>query len=178
MILESQKSDFNIIYEIINDASSAYKGNIPEDCWKEPYMTQEELHEQIADGVEFWCYHCEGTIVGVMGIQQKSDVTLIRHAYVKTIVRNKGVGGKLLRHLSTLTDKPILIGTWEDASWAIGFYIKNGFIQMTDIEKEQLLRKYWNIPLRQIESSVVLVSPDFDLKNYLDPIHPVTSDPR
>lgn len=96
-----------------------------------------------------------------MGIQQKPDVTLIRHAYIRTIARNKGIGGKLLKHLSTLTDKPILIGTWADADWAISFYQKNGFRQVSTTEKEQLLRKYWDIPLRQIETSVVLASPDF-----------------
>lgn len=161
MIVKSRKPDFKDIYEIINDAASAYKGIIPGDRWKEPYMTEDELQSQIADGVEFWCYHQDDAIVGVMGIQHKSDVTLIRHAYVRTIARNKGIGSKLLQHLSALTEKPVLIGTWADATWAISFYLKNGFRQVLHIEKEQLLRKYWHIPLRQIETSVVLVSPDF-----------------
>ncbi len=163
MIAKSKQLDFKDIYEIINDASSAYKGIIPADRWKEPYMTEDELQSQIADGVEFWSYQQDSVIIGVMGIQHKPDVTLIRHAYVRTTARNKGIGGKLLKHLSTLTDKPILIGTWADATWAIAFYLKNGFRQVSHIEKEQLLRKYWNIPLRQIETSVVLASPDFDI---------------
>lgn len=165
MIQKSQQSDFNTIYEIINDASSAYKGKIPYDCWKEPYMDEDELREQIADGIEFWCYLENEAILGVMGIQHRSDVTLIRHAYVKTIARNKGIGGKLLTYLSRLTDQPILIGTWADATWAIGFYVKHGFRQVSYMEKEMLLRKYWNIPIRQIETSVVLVNADFDIKN-------------
>lgn len=159
MIAKSKQSDFKDIYEIINDAASAYKGIIPADRWKEPYMTEDELQSQIADGVEFWCYQQDDAIIGVMGIQHKPDVTLIRHAYVKTIARNKGIGGKLLNHLSTLTEKPILIGTWADATWAISFYLKNGFRQVSFKEKEELLRKYWNIPLRQVETSVVLASP-------------------
>ncbi|SMG31009.1 GNAT family N-acetyltransferase [Sphingobacterium psychroaquaticum] len=161
MILKSQPSDFKDIYEIINDASVAYKGIIPADRWKDPYMTEKELHEQILEGVEFWCYHQDGRILGVMGIQHRGDVTLIRHAYIRTVVRNQGIGGTLLKHLSTLTQNPILIGTWADASWAINFYLKNGFQQVSYTEKEQLLRKYWNIPFRQIETSVVLASSTF-----------------
>ena len=161
MITKSKQSDFKDIYEIINDAAVAYKGIIPADRWHEPYMTEDELQKQIADGVQFWCYHKQGTIIGVMGIQDKSDVTLIRHAYVRTIARNKGIRGKLLEHLSTLTEKPILIGTWADATWAINFYKKNGFRQVAFAQKEQLLRKYWNVPLRQIETSVVLASDNF-----------------
>lgn len=162
MIIKSQQSDFKDIYEIINDASSAYKGIIPADRWKEPYMEEGELHNQMMEGVEFWCYHQDDVIIGVMGIQHKSDVTLIRHAYIRTIARNRGIGGKLLKHLSTLTDKPILIGTWADADWAISFYQKHGFRLVSPIEKEQLLKKYWDIPLRQIETSVVLASPNFN----------------
>lgn len=158
MIIASQKEHFNDIYEIINDAASAYKGIIPVDRWHEPYMSKEELQEQIDDGIDFWCYVEDNRVIGVMGIQDKYDVTLIRHAYVKTSDRKKGIGGKLLNHLSTLTKKPVLIGTWADATWAIDFYKKNGFRQVTASEKEVLLRKYWNIPLRQIETSVVLAN--------------------
>ncbi|MGS2740851.1 GNAT family N-acetyltransferase [Sinomicrobium sp. M5D2P17] len=161
MIVKSKKSDFKDIYEIINDASIAYKGIIPDDRWQEPYMTEDELENQIADGVEFWCFYQDVTIIGVMGIQHKSDVTLIRHAYVRTVTRNKGVGSKLLKHLSTLTGKPILIGTWAAATWAISFYLKNGFRQVSPVENRQLLQKYWDIPLRQIETSVVLASPGY-----------------
>lgn len=158
MIIPAEKSDLTHIYDIINDAASAYKGIIPEDRWHDPYMSKTELQEQIDDGVRFWCYVENNMITGVMGIQDKGDVTLIRHAYVRTSARNKGIGGKLLRHLNTLTTKPILIGTWADATWAIGFYKKHGFQLVSFQEKEQLLRKYWSIPLRQIETSVVLTN--------------------
>jgi len=158
MIVRSKKDDFKEIYETINDAASAYKGIIPADRWHEPYMSEKELQNQIDDGVEFWCYFDNGTINGVMGIQDKTDVTLIRHAYVRTTARNKGIGGRLLRHLSELTTNPILIGTWADASWAIDFYKKHGYQLVPFHEKERLLRKYWKISLRQIETSVVLAS--------------------
>lgn len=160
MIIPGKKDDFTQIYEIINDAASAYKGIIPQDRWHEPYMSQTELQQQIDDGVQFWCYLDvdDNTITGVMGIQDRGDVTLIRHAYVRTAARNKGIGSKLLQHMSTLTTKPILIGTWADATWAIEFYRKHGFRLVSFEEKEQLLRKYWSIPLRQIETSVVLSS--------------------
>ena len=158
MIIPGTKDDFTQIYEIINDAASAYKGIIPGDRWHEPYMSETELQDQIDDGVEFWCYVENEMIIGVMGLQDKGEITLIRHAYVRTTARNKGIGGKLLRHLRTLTTKPILIGTWADATWAIEFYKKYGFRLVSFQEKEELLRKYWSIPLRQIETSVVLSS--------------------
>lgn len=158
MIVPVKNSDFTIVHEIINDGASAYKGIIPADRWHEPYMSVEELQAQIDDGVKFYCYVEGEQMIGVMGIQHKEDVTLIRHAYVRTTARNKGIGGKLLQHLSTLVTNPILIGTWADASWAIGFYEKHGFRLVSFTEKEQLLRKYWNIPLRQIDTSVVLAS--------------------
>jgi N-acetylglutamate synthase-like GNAT family acetyltransferase len=156
MIVPAKKTDFSNILDIINDAASAYKNIIPADRWHEPYMPEQELQTQIDDGVEFWCYLDNNEIIGVMGIQDKTDVTLIRHAYVKTTARNSGIGGKLLNHLAELTTKPILIGTWADATWAISFYKKHGFTMVSHDEKERLLRKYWNIPLRQIETSVVL----------------------
>jgi N-acetylglutamate synthase-like GNAT family acetyltransferase len=158
LITKSRTSDFHEIYEIINDAASAYKGMIPEDSWHEPYMSEFELQKQIDDGVQFWCYSENDEILGVMGIQEKSDVTLIRHAYVRTTSRNKGIGSKLLHHLAELTKKPILIGTWAKATWAINFYKKHGFKVVSFDDKERLLRKYWTIPLRQIETSVVLAS--------------------
>lgn len=128
MIIKSDgKTDFNTIYAIINDASIAYKGIIPSDRWKEPYMSVEELRTQIIEGVEFWKYEEGNEILGVMGIQFKFDVTLIRHAYVRTAARQKGIGGKLLKHLTNMTETPILIGTWADAFWAISFYTKHGF---------------------------------------------------
>ena len=158
MIVPSTKNDFIQIYEIINDAASAYKGIIPEDRWHEPYMSETEIQGQIDDGVTFWCYVENDIIIGVMAFQDKGDVTLIRHAYVRTTARNKGIGGKLLLHLSKLTTNPILIGTWADATWAIEFYKKYGFRLVSFEEKKKLLRKYWSIPLRQIETSVVLSS--------------------
>jgi len=158
MIVPGKKTDFEEILNIINDAASAYKDVIPKDRWHEPYMSEQELQRQIDDGVQFWCYHENNKIVGVMGIQDKSDVTLIRHAYVRTVARNKGIGGKLLDHLSGLATKPILIGTWADAIWAVNFYKKRGFHVVSHADKERLLRKYWRIPPRQIETSVVLAS--------------------
>lgn len=158
MIVLSNESDFKEICTIINDAAIAYKGIIPEDRWHEPYMPESELRDQIDDGVQFWCYREDDKIIGVMGIQDKREVTLIRHAYVRTTARNKGIGGKLLNHLRELTMKPILIGTWADATWAINFYQKHGFSLVSYEEKERLLRKYWKIPIRQIETSVVLAS--------------------
>jgi N-acetylglutamate synthase-like GNAT family acetyltransferase len=149
------------IYEIINDAASAYKGVIPADRWHEPYMPKEELKTQIEQGVEFWCYKEAEKILGVMGIQDKGDVTLIRHAYVRTIFRNKGIGGKLLENLTTLTNKPVLIGTWAEAEWAIRFYQQHGFRLLSQEEKNKLLAKYWTIPQRQAEASVVLASKDW-----------------
>jgi len=159
VIVPGQNTDFEEILIIINDAASAYKGIIPADRWHEPYMSAQELQRQIDEGVNFWCYLQDDGIAGVMGIQDKQDVTLIRHAYVRTSVRNKGIGGKLLNHLSELTKKPILIGTWATATWAIDFYKKHGFTLVSHEDKELLLRKYWNIPSRQIETSVVLASP-------------------
>ena len=156
-----EKKDFNEIYDIINDASSAYKGIIPNDRWREPYMSKEELKKQIDEGVQFWNYTENNRIVGVMGIQFKNDVTLIRHAYVRTTERKKGIGGKLLQYLLNLSPTPILIGTWADASWAIHFYKKHNFRLLSEIEKNELLKKYWSIPERQVETSVVLASKDW-----------------
>ena len=164
MIFKCEQNDFNEIYEIINDAASAYRGIIPADRWHEPYMTVEELKKQIAEGVEFWSYTEDDKIIGVMGIQFKKDVTLIRHAYTRTTERKKGTGSKLLEHLRTIATKPVLIGTWADAKWAIEFYQKHGFRLLPEEEKNNLLRKYWTIPARQIETSVVLASSNWDSK--------------
>jgi len=161
MIFKCQHTDFNHIYTIINDAASAYRGIIPEDRWHEPYMSAEELQIQLNEGVEFWKYSEGDEILGVMGSQYKGDVTLIRHAYVRTNSRNKGIGGKLLHHLINMTNTPILIGTWADAKWAIEFYEKHGFRLLGVDEKNSLLKKYWSIPARQVETSVVLASRDW-----------------
>jgi N-acetylglutamate synthase-like GNAT family acetyltransferase len=156
MIRTCDDSDFETIYQIINEAAQVYKGIIPADRWKEPYMPREELEHEIEAGVRFWAYEEDGELLGVMGIQDVLDVTLIRHAYVSTAQQNKGIGGRLLSHLRTLTSRPILLGTWADATWAIRFYEKHGFHLVTQKEKERLLKKYWAIPDRQIETSVVL----------------------
>ncbi len=162
MISKYEQNYFNDIYEIINDGAMAYKGIIPPDRWKEPYMSVEEVEAQMADGVEFWMYSIDGKVAGAMGIQLKSAVTLIRHAYVQTINRSKGIGSQLLEHLRTIAMTPILIGTWADANWAIQFYQKHGFRLVSPAEKNVLLQKYWNIPVRQVETSVVLASADWD----------------
>ena len=162
MISKSEQKDFNEIYEIINDGASAYRGIIPADRWHEPYMTEEELKKQIDEGVLFWSYTENGKILGVMGIQFKKDVTLIRHAYVRTSERKKGIGSKLLEHLLIKATTPVLIGTWADAKWAIEFYQKHGFDLLPEEEKNNLLRKYWSIPPRQIETSVVLASTNWN----------------
>jgi N-acetylglutamate synthase-like GNAT family acetyltransferase len=161
MIAKSEPKDFDTILEIINDASVAYKGIIPDDRWKEPYMLKDELEIQIEEGVKFWQCEENSQILGVMGIQFKGDVTLIRHAYVRTAVRQKGIGSQLLEHLTGIAKTPVLIGTWADASWAIRFYRKHGFRQVSDKEKNKLLRTYWSIPERQVATSVVLASWDW-----------------
>ena len=158
MIRKCTDSDLQTIVEIINDAAIAYKGVIPEDRWHEPYMPEEEVRHEIEDGVNFWGFENEGNLLGVMGIQDKGDVVLIRHAYVRTRDRKQGIGETLLMHLESLTEKPILIGTWKAASWAISFYEKNGYALVSEEDKNRLLKKYWSIPDRQIETSVVLAN--------------------
>jgi len=160
-ITRTDPSDLQDIYDIINDGAQAYKNIIPADRYHEPYMPEKELEGQISQGVEFWKYIEGNDILGVMGIQYKGEVTLIRHAYVRTSQRSKGIGGKLLEHLRSMTTTPILIGTWADAGWAIGFYQKHGFRVLEKEEKNALLRKYWTIPERQVETSVVLASRDW-----------------
>ena len=148
--------DVPAIYEIINDAAQAYKGVIPADRWHEPYMPMDDLRSEIAKGVRFFGCRTGGRLVGVMGIQDVKDVTLIRHAYVRTSERRQGIGQGLLEHLRTIARRPILIGTWKAATWAIDFYEKNGFRVVSEEEKNRLLRTYWTIPDRQVEESVVL----------------------
>ncbi len=156
MITHCEEKDFYEIHAIINDAAHAYKGVIPEDRWKEPYMPEDELMREMAGGVEFWGYREKGRLMGVMGIQDVEDVTLIRHAYVRTDERGRGIGTQLLRELLKKTERPVLIGTWADAVWAVNFYQKNGFRLVSTDEKNRLLGKYWSIPPRQVETSVVL----------------------
>jgi N-acetylglutamate synthase-like GNAT family acetyltransferase len=156
MIRKATDKDFEEIFATINDAAMAYKRVIPPDRWHEPYMTKEELQAQIKEGVRFSCYIDNDEIIGVMGIQDKAEVVLIRHAYVRTNQRNKGIGSLLLQELTKDAKKPILIGTWKAADWAIRFYQKHGFRLVEEEEKNRLLKKYWTIPDRQIETSVVL----------------------
>jgi GNAT superfamily N-acetyltransferase len=156
MIRRCDDRDFELIWAIINDGSQAYKGIIPADRWTEPYMSFEKLRHEIDDGVMFWGYEDGGVLAGVMGIQRVQDVTLIRHAYVRTSSQKRGIGAHLLSHLRGLTDSPVLIGTWVDAVWAIRFYERYGFQIVGTEEKDRLLRRYWNVPERQIETSVVL----------------------
>jgi len=156
LIRKSVEADLAAMLAIVNDAAQAYRGVIPADRWHEPYMPADELAEEIAGGVVFWVAEEEGRLLGVMGIQDKGDVALVRHAYVAPNIQRKGVGTRLLRHVEGLVNKPILIGTWADASWAIEFYRRNGFSVVPNSRKDRLLRTYWSIPARQIETSVVL----------------------
>jgi GNAT superfamily N-acetyltransferase len=156
MIRRCNEGDFDSIHAIIKDIAQAYRGVIPEDCWHEPYMPAEELRAELGAGVIFWGYADEDGLQGVMGLQPKGDVYLIRHAYVKTVYQNRGIGSMLLQHLYTPLDKPVLIGTWVDAGWAIRFYQRNGFFLLSREEKDRLLQKYWSISKRQADTSVVL----------------------
>ena len=155
-IRKARASETPAILAIINAAAIAYRGVIPADRWHEPYMPPNELAKEIADGIVFWVAEEDGRIEAVMGMQDKGDVALVRHAYVAPGVQRKGLGTKLLRHVQGLSDKPFLIGTWAAASWAIGFYIRNGFTILPDADKDDLLGKYWSVPARQAETSVVL----------------------
>jgi Acetyltransferases len=161
MIEKCSSKDLHEIYIIINDAATAYKGIIPDGCYHDPYMSKNELDTQIKEGVEFWCYKQSEKFLGVMGIQFKNEVTLVRHAYVRTNVRGKGIGSKLLMHLLNMTQNPVLIGTWKDAIWAIQFYQRHGFQLVNEKVKDELLCRYWSIPQKQAENSVVLASAKF-----------------
>ncbi|HEX9157446.1 MAG TPA: GNAT family N-acetyltransferase [Syntrophales bacterium] len=156
MIRPCNAMDVPVMLEIINDAARAYRGVIPADCWAEPYMPEDELRREIEDGVQFWGVEQEGHLFAVMGIQHVRDVSLLRHAYVRTVSRQKGFGGELLGVLRVQTSKPLLVGTWAAAAWAVRFYEKHGFRLVTPGEKDVLLKKYWNISDRQVETSVVL----------------------
>lgn len=158
LIRKSVETDFPAILAIVNDAARAYHGVIPADRWHDPYMSPDELEREIGAGVVFWIAEEDGHLSGVIGIQDKGEVALVRHAYVDPSLQRSGVGTKLLRHVESLVDKPILIGTWATASWAIDFYRRNGFDVVSDGEKDRLLKRYWSIPPRQIETSVVLAN--------------------
>ena len=157
MISEYKKTDTSKILNIINDASIKYKGVIPDDCWKEPYMSEQELIDEFSDGVRIYGYNHNNELIGVIGIQEVKDVVLIRHAYTLSSFQGKGAGSALLEYLLKKNlNSRLLVGTWKDATWAIKFYEKFGFILHTKEEKTLLLKKYWKIPSKQIENSVVL----------------------
>ena len=155
-IRKCTEEDFESIYEIINDAAQAYKGIIPADRWHDPYMPRKELRRQLDEKVVFWGLEDDGALVGVMGIQDVQDVTLIRHAYVRPQWQGRGIGSRLLEYLRTLTERPILIGTWRDAAWAVRFYQRHGFSPVSAAKKDSLLHRYWNVPPHQVRNSVVL----------------------
>jgi N-acetylglutamate synthase-like GNAT family acetyltransferase len=155
-IRQADDADLTQVLAIINEAAQAYRGVIPADRWHDPYMPEQELRHEIGNGVTFWVAEDDDRLLGVMGLQDKGAVALIRHAYVAPTTQRKGVGTTLLRHVEALAGKPVLIGTWADASWAIDFYRRNGFTVVPPAQKEHLLRTYWSIPDRQIETSVVL----------------------
>jgi GNAT superfamily N-acetyltransferase len=149
------------ILAIVNGAAVAYRGVIPADRWHEPYMPSSELDDEIASGVVFWGYEADGALLGVMGIQPVRDVDLIRHAYVLPGSQRLGVGGALIEHLRGLSKRRMLVGTWAAADWAIRFYERYGFELLSPALKTELLKSYWTIPYRQIETSVVLANPPF-----------------
>jgi N-acetylglutamate synthase-like GNAT family acetyltransferase len=157
-IAACEESDLPVVGEIINESAMAYKGVIPADRWHEPYMPFHELESEVARGVRFYAYRQDGIIVGVMGVQNVKDVMLIRHAYVRTRCRGQGIGRALLEFTNQLTTRPVLIGAWKAATWAVEFYEKNGFSLVTEEEKNRLLRTYWSIPDRQVDESVVLAN--------------------
>ena len=157
MIRPCRPDETSIIERIVNEAARAYRGVIPEDRWHEPYMPRASLDAEIAAGVEFWGYEDSGELVGVMGIQDVRDATLIRHAYVMTAAQGRGIGGALIESLIPRAKGKLLVGTWAAARWAIRFYEGHGFRLVTPAEKDRLLDTYWTIPPRQRDTSVVLV---------------------
>jgi GNAT superfamily N-acetyltransferase len=157
MVCKLTNFDFRDILTVVNDAAKVYKGKIPDDRWKIPYMPELELKEEIQMGVQFYGLKENNSLIAVMGIQRVNDVTLIRHAYVLTSHQRIGLGEKLLKHLLSLVHtSKVYVGTWEAAGWAVKFYEKHGFQLVSEEEKNKLLKKYWSIPERQIETSVVL----------------------
>jgi GNAT superfamily N-acetyltransferase len=156
VIRKLSEADFEAILAVINDGAAAYRGVVPSDRLNDPYMSAQALRAEIAAGVTFWGFTDGPEIAGVMGIQDVQDVTLIRHAYVRTSRRGQGIGSELLRHLGELTARPVLMGTWAAASWAIRFYERHGFRLVSPTEKDRLLARYWTIPQRQVDTSVVL----------------------
>ena len=170
MIRDCGEADFGAIYAIINDAAIAYKGVIPADRWHQPYMGEDELAAEIATGVKFRGAEASDQLAGVMALQEIDakpgwdgpPVSLIRHAYVRTALQRQGIGGDILRDIMGRTGRPLLVGTWAAASWAVAFYVRHGFRHVDAREKDRLLQTYWTIPDRQVETSVVLAGPGFE----------------
>lgn len=158
-------ADVETILGIINDSAKAYKNHIPEDCYHEPYMSRGELEAEIADGVAFYGIESGNRLVAVMGIQDRDRVVLIRHAYTRSFFRSQGLGSMLISKLKSTSEKPMLVGTWAGAVWAIRFYQKHGFRLVSEEEKNELLEKYWRIPERQVETSVVLADSRYPLRS-------------
>ena len=157
MIKEYTKKDSYKILNIINDAAIKYKGIIPDDCLNEPYMSEQELAEEFSNGVHMFGFELNNKLVGVIGVQKIKDVVLIRHAYTSTLHQGKGIGSSLLEYLLKQNQNSrLLVGTWKKASWAIRFYEKFGFIVHSKDETNLLLKKYWKIPSKQIDNSIVL----------------------
>jgi GNAT superfamily N-acetyltransferase len=157
MTIRAVRADeLDTVLEIINEAAQVYRGAIPDDCWHEPYMPHADLQRDIASGVEFIGYESAGELVGVMGIQRVREVDLIRHAYVRPSAQGRGIGAALIAQLMAGRTRPVLIGTWAAASWAIRFYERHGFQVVSRVRTAELLREYWSIPERQTEVSVVL----------------------
>jgi GNAT superfamily N-acetyltransferase len=150
------------VLAIVNEAAEAYRGVIPPDRWHEPYMSAGDLAREIGAGVRFWGYEADAALLGVMGVQPMADVDLIRHAYVSPGSQRRGAGGALLEHFAHSTTRRMLVGTWAAADWAIRFYRRHGFELVSPERKAALLKAYWTIPERQIETSVVLANPPFD----------------
>ena len=157
MISEYTKSDISKILHVINDASLRYQGIIPNDCWHQPYMSEQELIDEFSDGVRMFGYNQDNKLIGVIGFQEKKDVTLIRHAYTLTSYQGKGTGSALLEYLLKKNkNSRLLVGTWRNSTWAIRFYKKFGFILHSKKQTTLLLKKYWQISSKQIQNSVVL----------------------
>lgn len=157
-----RESDFDTVHAIINDAAARYRGVIPDDCWHEPYMGREELAAEIADGVRFTLAGAGDELAGVLGLQDRGAVMLIRHAYVHSSCQRRGIGTALLADALARSDRPCLIGTWAAATWAIDFYRQHGFRVIDGASKDALLARYWRVPARQMATSIVLAPADFD----------------
>jgi GNAT superfamily N-acetyltransferase len=158
MVRPCRKNECSIISEIINAAAEAYRGVIPADRWHDPYISLRELNSETSAGVVFWAYENVGEVIGVMGIQAVRDVDLIRHAYVRPGSQRRGIGAALIGHIRSLSSRQMLVGTWAAATWAITFYQRHGFELVSPEQKTALLKTYWTVPERQIETSVVMAN--------------------